>query len=865
MERVSKIMQFSLIIFILAVLATHSVKKIPDNGVSFQLAQDRQRLYRDIEYFLHLTIPLEKNRPIPGNIDIHLKVLEQAEMVLDFRERQDNLRAIRLDGKAVEYAFTNGHIVIPAKCLSPGQHRIAVDFIAGESSLNRHDDFFYSLFVPDRAATAFPCFDQPDLKAVFHLTLAIPQSWVGLSNAAVQTTTLDNSVKTLTFGATEPISTYLFALVAGKFEQISQTLAGRTCTMLHRENDRAKIQRNSAMLFRLHEQAWRWLEDYTAIPQPFAKLDFVLIPDFQYSGMEHPGALYYRDSRLLLEENASVTEKLQQANLIAHEVAHLWFGDLVTMRWFNDVWLKEVFAGFMADKIVNPQYPQIDSELSFLLAHYPRAYSVDRSSSANPIRQKLDNLLVAGSLYGDIIYHKAPIMMRQLELLMGRVPFQQGIRQYLKKFYMANADWPELIALLDPLTPLDITAWSRAWVDQPGMPDIRADIVWRDPNTIGEYRLTQSKPATSGATMGMQLALGLLAPEKMKMVDVVMTETTMAVTQLQPQPLNGGIFANADGKGYGTFFPDSASSAHWLAHPPILPDNLTRAAWLINRHELFLRGAVALTPYFNDIVANLGRESEPQIRQYLLDTLELLWWKFLDDAERQAASSGIEASLRHLLMAANLKETERKPVFWALARLAINQAALQLVYEVWNQTRVIPGVKLDEADFMRLACELAVRDYGEPAKILATQVNRLKNPDRLAKFCFIQGALDPDPGGRAAFFRSLADPAKRRPEPWVTEAIHYLHHPLRAKSSLAYLKPALDLLPEIQQTGDIFFPKSWLDATLWGYNSSAADAIVTNWLASRPDVARDLQDKVRQSADTLARAVDLRKRSGSRE
>ena len=194
------------------------------------------------------------------------------------------------------------------------------------------------------------------------------------------------------FGKTQPLSTYLFAFAAGKFDTISRTENNRKIVLYHRENDLKKVERNLDAIFSSHFHSLNWLESYTGIPYPFDKLDIVLIPDFQYSGMEHSGAIFYRDARLLLDENPSVNQKLGQANLIAHEVAHQWFGNLVTMRWFNDVWLKEVFAGLMADKIVNPQFPEVNHRLSFLLSHYPRAYSVDRTSGSNPIQMKVRHL-----------------------------------------------------------------------------------------------------------------------------------------------------------------------------------------------------------------------------------------------------------------------------------------------------------------------------------------------------------------------------------------------------------------------------------------------------------------------------------------
>ncbi len=154
--------------------------------------------------------------------------------------------------------------------------------------------------------------------------------------------------------------------------------------------------------------------------------------------MEHPGAILYRDSKLFLDESATQTEILERASLIAHETSHMWFGDLVTMRWFNDVWTKEVFANFIAAKIVNPSFPEINHQLRFFLAHYPGAYEIDRTAGTHPIRQTLENMNDAASLYGPIIYQKAPIVMRQLELLLGEDAMMAGLREYLRSFSYAK-------------------------------------------------------------------------------------------------------------------------------------------------------------------------------------------------------------------------------------------------------------------------------------------------------------------------------------------------------------------------------------------------------------------------------------------
>ena len=146
------------------------------------------------------------------------------------------------------------------------------------------------------------------------------------------------------------------------------------------------------------------------------------------------------------------------------------------MKWFTDVWMKEVFANFMAAKIVNPSFPGINHELRFLHAYYPLAYDVDRTAGTNAIRQRLDNLKDAGTLYGAIIYQKAPIVMRQLETIVGADAFRDGLREYLRRYQFGNASWPDLIAILDALTPEDLATWSHAWVEEAGRPIVRTEV-----------------------------------------------------------------------------------------------------------------------------------------------------------------------------------------------------------------------------------------------------------------------------------------------------------------------------------------------------------------------------------------------------
>lgn len=444
-----------------------------ESGVTAELAAHRKKQISQVAYDLHVRIPESLDSAITGTVNIRFhQARAMYGVILDFQGEAGMIHQVVVNGHTDDYDFFNGHIIISSRHINPGKNEIQISFTATDQALNRSEDFMYTLFVPDRASTAFPCFDQPDLKATFSLSLDIPSVWTALSNGPhVHTTTL-GSRKTMRFAPDHPISTYLFAFAAGKFEAITETHHGMRMTLFHRETDQEKLAINTHRIFQQHAQSLIWLENYTGIAYPFNKFDMILIPGFQYSGMEHPGAIYYRDNRLLLDEQAPMTRQLAKANLIAHETAHMWFGNLVTMQWFDDVWLKEVFAGFMADKIVNPQFPDIDHDLQFLLTHYPRALTIDRSEGTHPIKQELDNMSQAGTLYGAIIYNKAPVVFQELERIMGEHNFRAAVREYLTTFYLDNADWDDLAAIFDAHSPENIMSWSQQWIYGTGMPGI---------------------------------------------------------------------------------------------------------------------------------------------------------------------------------------------------------------------------------------------------------------------------------------------------------------------------------------------------------------------------------------------------------
>ncbi|NTU95173.1 MAG: aminopeptidase, partial [Bacteroidales bacterium] len=462
----------SFVILIMSfLLAFNSAEVLPEKGVSKKLAFERAEEISELRYSLHFSIPKERDSIITAKAIIDFNLRKKERIVLDFRhESVCPVKSILVNGKKAEFIFSNEHIIIPERHISKGKNVLEIEFIAGNQSLNRREDLLYTLLVPDRSRTLFPCFDQPNLKAKFCLTLDIPDGWEGVANGNTKSkeTTPDGRTR-LSFSETAPISTYLFSFVAGKLQRTTQERNGRAITIFHRESDPKKLEQCKVIFDQIFSSL-NWLENYTAIKYPFAKYDIIIVPGFQYGGMEHMGATLYSDRTMFIDENATISEQLDRAKLIAHETAHMWFGDFVTMEWFDDVWTKEVFANWFASQIVTPLYPEVNHRLNFINTYYPASYSEDRTAGSNSIQQELDNLSNAGLVYGNIIYNKAPIVMEMLVKRVGEENFRLGIQAYLRKFAYSNASWDDLIKILDSLSPEDLQSWSNVWVKEKGMP-----------------------------------------------------------------------------------------------------------------------------------------------------------------------------------------------------------------------------------------------------------------------------------------------------------------------------------------------------------------------------------------------------------
>lgn len=824
------------------------------SGVSRALAAARAAAITDLRYDVHLTIPPESAVPMPGRVRLQLRLRSPQRLVLDFAGAPGSLHGLTVNGVAVDPRLEDEHLTIDAAATRAGANTLVIDFVAGESVLHRRKDLAYTLFVPARARAAFPCFDQPDLRGRLSLTLDVPEDWEAVSNGRLLSSESAGGGRRLRFAETPPLPTYLMAFAAGRLRVASGLRGRRELRVVHHGDDAAATDACLDVILDLHAHALDWLEAYTGMPYPFDHFDMVLIPSFQFGGMEHPGAVYYDAGRLLLEAVAPTGRRLERARLIAHETTHMWFGDLVTMRWFDDVWLKEAFATHLADRIVASMADAAEADAGAVLAHHPAAYAVDRTGGANPIRQPLDNLSRAGELYGPILYHKAPVLMRQLEWRLGAERFRDGVRDYLRRHAFGHASWPDLLHDLEWRDPGDLRAWSHVWVDGRGRPTISAEVPLTGDGTIRALTLKTTDPFGLGRTWPQRLAVALGYPEGPRRFDVDVSGARTPVPAAAGLPAPRFVLPGTDGVGYGLVLLDEASAEALLDGVGSLSNASTRAAAWVALWDNVLEGQITASRYLAAAARALPCESDPLVSDWLAGLFPRIFWSFLAPPARVAWASGLEVLLRNLVETA--PDASRAAASLAAYRaLVTTDEGIEWLRRVWRSERPFAHGRLAAGDTHAMALDLVVRDVRDAETILDLQASRSSGAWR-ARLSFVRPAVSADAQVRAATFRALIEAPQRAPEPWTVEALRYLSHPLRAADALAFIDPGLEALERIQRTGDIFFPVRWVESLLWGHRSPEAAERVRQFLAARPDYPERLRWIVLSAADTLFRTAE---------
>ena len=847
--------------------ASAQISALMRAGISLELAEYRATRISDVRYDLSLDVTAKNTAH--GAVIITFTRSGTGDGIVDFRGPE--LGTMLLNGHALPQGASNGmHIRLPGTLLNRGVNHLAIKFAAliapaGASVIRYHDatdgaDYLYTLLVPADANQLFPCFDQPDIKARTTLTLTIPAAWNAVANGTIVTEQKSGANKVLHFAQTKPMSTYLIAFAAGPWARVTRTIDGRPITMYVRASRAKEAEADS--LIAANGRAVKWYSQYFNFAFPWPKLDFVLAPAFPFGGMEHPGAIFYNENSFIFRERATRPQRISRDATIYHEVAHQWFGDLVTMKWFDDLWLKEGFATYMAAKMRASLEPTSNAWETFYLGNKPSAYGVDRTEGTTPIWQTLSNLDQAKSNYGAIVYNKAPGVIKQLNYLVGDTAFRNGLHDYLVRHAYGNATWQDLLTSVGNAAKQPLTKWGEAYILRPGMPVIDQHVTLVN-DSLASISLAQHPAQKLSGPGPWPIRTQVLVRYPDGRADHMLVNLTSDSTVAKfatRMPAPSFVYANAGDNAYALVIPDSAS-ARWLADSvESLTDPLTRAMGWDALWELVRRRRIQPARFIAITESALPRERDEEIVGAQLRHVSRAADAYLSPSEKAGILPGLETSLREVANDSTRPYEIRKPNLDALIRVTQTPDGLRYLDGLLDSA-MAAGSPLRAPTRWAIVTRLVATGYPTASARLA-QETKSDSTSEGKRYAFIAGAAAPDSNVKREYFnRYLSDPGLN--EEWATSSLGAFNESGQQALTLKYLKPALDTLPWLQKNRRIFFIGSWLGGFMGGQSTPAAVATVRAFLASNPRLGQDLKEKILQDLDELETTVEIRSGAAS--
>ena len=805
--------------------------------------------------------------------ELTLAALPRRDLLLDWRPEDPAAaareldRSLRVNGTAATRhgaRLEGDHLAIPRALLVGGANTITLQWRASiqpsGSPLTRYLDpddgreYVYTLFVPAEASSIFPCVDQPDVKAQFSLTLDIADDWRAVANAPIASIHRKNRRQWVRFAPTEPISTYLFAFVAGPFAitRASDTRIATRLWLRRSQIGRARRQRNEILT--LNDHAMQYLAGYFAHPFPFAKYDLVLLPEFPYRGMEHAGATFLNERAALLAAGAGEHDRLQRAQLIFHETAHQWLGNLVTMRSFDDLWIKEGFANFLAHKLAARYLSRPLAEVGFNVLK-TSAYETDQGPGARPLHRILPDALAARSSYDDIIYGKAPAVLRQCEALLGAAAFRAGARRLVRGHAYAHTDWQALIDALQASAGEDLQRWARAWILRSGVPSVEVTAHGGERSEL--LRITIRQRAHRSRIWPLRLMTVLASPGAARHRHAVQIDAAAVVIDVPERSridFMAGI--NADDDAYVLVRIPSADLERLAARLPRERRALTRMRTWQMLWQAVRDGKLAPARFVEHVVQGLAGESNELIVRSVLERTRMALDRLLDATQHAALEESLEAMLCDGVQTASAPALARAWLegFIALVRTAAGRDRLRAVATV---TRRWGSLAITSQDRLHAAAAAIIQ--GVPLDARLALANCPTEAARRQWRLFLSAASPNPRMKRVVFDRYLGD--RSLAEAVVIASLDYFNHPAHAAVTLPHFEAALRSLPSLARTRKIFFVNRWLKSFFGGQYS--AEALVrARTVLEDAGLDADIAAKAREAHSELRRVVSLR-RAGS--
>ncbi|MBO0657046.1 aminopeptidase N [Streptomyces triculaminicus] len=766
---------------------------------------------------------------------------------------------IALDGLAAENV-----LVVDAECAysrtGEGMHRF-VDPEDGEV-------YLYTQYEPADARRVFANFEQPDLKAPFTFSVTAPADWTVLSNGEQdgEPEKADVSSATWRFVPTRPISTYITAVVAGPYHVVrdhySRTLEdgtvldvplGALCRKgLARHFDADDI-------FTVTKQGLDFFHDHFDYPYPFGKYDQAFVPEYNIGAMENPGCVTFREE-FVFRGKVTRSSYERRANVILHEMAHMWFGDLVTMQWWDDLWLKESFADFMGS-FSQVEATRFDNAwITFANNRKAWAYRADQLPSTHPVTADIHDLEDAKLNFDGITYAKGASVLKQLVAYVGRDAFLEGARRYFKRHAYGNTRLADLLEVLEETSGRDMAAWSRSWLQTAGVNSLTPLATYDAADRITELAVLQEAPEAHPELRPHRVAVGLYrrreaggALERYARAEVDVAGPRTVVAELAGAERPELILVNDDDLTYCKIRFDEGSLDTLREHLGDLTDPLARALCWSALWNLTRDGLLPARDYLGLVRRFAGAETDIGVLQMVQAWATSALTYYAAPASREPAGRELAGSALSELRQAEPGSGHQ--LAWArfFAQLAATEADLQLLGGLLDGTARIDGLDVDQELRWAFLGTLAARGTADEAAIAAElardntasgrrhQVRCLAaRPDAEVKAAAWAEVVESDTLSNAlveATITGWARPDRRDLlAPYAERYFEAIERVWRERSIEIAMAIVRGLFPALQD--DV--------STL-----KAADA----WLAGHEDAAPALRRLVAEARDDLARAL----------
>jgi aminopeptidase N len=637
---------------------------------------------------------------------------------LDPADVSDGVR-IRLDNLAA-----SNELVVEADALymntGEGLHRF-VDPVDDEV-------YLYTQFeVPD-SRRVFAVFEQPDLKATFRFMVTAPSQWDVISNsptpAPVEAATAGSpSVSTWHFEPTPALSSYVTALIAGPYQSVRSELTssdGRTIPLGVFARKSLMQYLDAENVFELTRRGFEFYEQQFGLPYPFEKYDQLFVPEFNAGAMENAGAVTFLESYVFRSRVTDATVE-RRAITILHELAHMWFGDLVTMRWWNDLWLNESFAEFMSTLAAAEATEFTQSWTTFASMEKAWAYRQDQLPSTHPIVAQINALEDVQVNFDGITYAKGASVLKQLVAWVGQEKFMAGVREYFRAHAWANTELSDLLAELERASGRDLGAWSEKWLETAGVNTLRPDITTDHDGVITSFAVLQSAPADYPTLRPHRLAVGFYDVsasgrlERVRRVELDVDGDRTDVPELVGVRRPALVLLNDDDLAYAKIRLDDQSLETVTRRLRDFRESLPRTLVWASAWDAARDGETPARNYVELVMQNIGHESDSSVMLVLLRQLATTLAFYVAPAEQREMTVAAADSLWELAQAAGAGSDAQLQFVKAFALHAQERAQLDTVEGLLTGTTPLEGLAVDtDLRWELVASLVAGGRYGQP-------------------------------------------------------------------------------------------------------------------------------------------------------